>query len=109
MMIIQIIFNNFPEELRMSAQHNTENLTVHCKVKDYAAWRTSFDSHEKNRLSAGLTNGRVYRRAEDQNDVVVVLDVSDAAKARTWFGSDEQKSSMEKSGVIGTPSLRFAA
>jgi hypothetical protein len=93
----------------MNAQHVTENMTVHFKVKDYTAWRTGYDSREKSLLSAGITNGRVFRKAEDQNDVVVLQDVADVAKARTWFGSDELKAAMLKSGVIGTPSIRFAA
>jgi hypothetical protein len=94
----------------MSAQqHATENMTVHHKVKDYATWRTSYNANEKNRLSAGITNGRVFRSAEDPNDVVVLQDVADVAKARTWFGSDDLKAAMQKSGVIGSPSIRFAA
>jgi len=93
----------------MDPQHVTENMTIHFKVKDYTAWRTGYDSHEKSRLSAGITNGRVFRKAEDQNDVVVLQDVADVAKARTWFGSDDLKAAMLKSGVIGTPSVRFAA
>ena len=92
----------------MNTQHTNENLTVHFKVKDYAACRTSYDGREKSRLSAGITNGRVFRRAEDPNDVVVLQDVADVAKARTWFGSDDQKAAMQKSGVIGSPSIRFA-
>ena len=91
-----------------NVQHATENLTVHFKVKDYAAWRTSYDGNEKSRLSAGITNGRVFRRAEDPNDVVILQDVADVAKARTWFGSDDLKAAMQKSGVIGSPSIRFA-
>jgi hypothetical protein len=43
-----------------------ENLTVHHKVKDYATWRTSYDSNEKSRLSTGITNGRVFRSPEDR-------------------------------------------
>ena len=86
-----------------------ENLTIHLKVKDYAAWRTGYDSREKGRHSAGITNGRVFRRAEDQNDVVILQDVADVAKARTWLGSDEMKAAMEKGGVVGTPNIRFAA
>ena len=54
-----------------------ENLTVHLKVKDYALWRTGYDGREKSRVSAGITNGRVFRRAEDQNDVVILHDVAD--------------------------------
>jgi hypothetical protein len=92
-----------------NAQQTNENLTVHFKVKDFNAWRTSYNGHEKNRASAGITNGRVFRSAEDQNDVVILQDVSDVAKARAWLGSDDLKAEMQKSGVIGSPNVRFAA
>ena len=92
-----------------NAQHANENLTVHIKVKDYATWRTAYDGHEKSRLSAGITNGRVFRSAEDPNDVVILQDVADVAKARTWLGSDDMKAAMEKGGVVGSPNVRFAA
>ena len=92
-----------------NAQHANENLTVHIKVKDYATWRTAYDGHEKRRVSAGITNGRVFRSAEDPNDVVILQDVADVAKARTWFGSDDLKAAMQKSGVLGSPNVRFAA
>src|SRR5690242_19412016 len=51
---------------------NTENLTIHIKVKDYSTWRQAYDGNEKSRLSAGITNGRVFRNAQDQNDIVVL-------------------------------------
>jgi hypothetical protein len=41
-----------------NTQHTNENLTLHFKVKDFNAWRTSYNGHEKNRASAGITNGR---------------------------------------------------
>ena len=88
---------------------NTENLTIHLKVKDFNAWRTSYNGGEQNRLSASITNGRVFRNADDQNDVVILQDVTDVAKARAWLGSTEMKTAMEKSGVVGSPSIRFAA
>ena len=59
--------------------------------------------------SAGITNGRVFRSADDQNDVVILADVADVSKARTWLGSSEMKTVMEKSGVLGSPSIPFAA
>jgi hypothetical protein len=86
-----------------------ENLTIHLKVKDYSAWRMGYDGHEKSRVSAGITNGRVFRRAEDPNDVVIIQDVADVTKARTWLTSDEMKTAMEKGGVVGSPNIRFAA
>ena len=92
-----------------NAQHTTENLTIHIKVKDYSTWRPSYDGNEKGRLSAGITNGRVFRNAQDPNDVVILQDVADVAKARSWLGSDAMKAAMQKSGIIGSPNVRFAA
>ena len=92
-----------------NAPHATENLTIHIKVKDYATWRIGYDGHEKNRLTAGITNGRVFRNAEDPNDVVILQDVADVSKARSWLSSDELKATMQKSGVVGSPNVRFAA
>jgi len=88
---------------------NNENLTVHLKVKDFNAWRTSYNGQEKDRTTAGITNSRVFRSADDQNDVLILADVADVSKARTWLGSSEMKSAMEKSGLVGSPSIRFAA
>jgi hypothetical protein len=88
---------------------NNENLTIHVKVKDFSAWRSSYNGHEKDRVSAGITNSRVFRSPEDPNDVVILQDVADVSKARTWLTSNEMKSVMEMSGVLGSPSIRFAA
>jgi hypothetical protein len=92
-----------------NAHHTTENLTIHLKVKDYGTWRTSYNGNEKNRHSAGITNGRVFRNADDQNDLVILQDVADVSKARTWLGSDDMKTTMQNSGVVGSPNIRFAA
>jgi hypothetical protein len=104
-------FTKYLEDIAMTnaTHHTNENVTIHLKVKDYAIWRTAYDGNEKSRLSAGITNGRVFRNAGDQNDVVILQDVADMAKARTWFGSDDLKAAMQKSGVVGTPNVRFAA
>jgi len=92
-----------------NANHATENVTIHLKVKDYVIWRSGYDGNEKSRVSAGITNGRVFRKAEDPNDVVILQDIADVAKARTWLGSDDMKALMQKSGVLGSPNVRFAA
>ena len=92
-----------------NTQHTNENLTLHFKVKDFKAWRTGYNGNEKSRLSAGITNGRVFHSADDPNEVVILQDVADVAKARTWLGSEDLKAAMQKSGVIGSPSIRFAA
>jgi hypothetical protein len=88
---------------------NTENLTLHFKVKDFNAWQTSYNGSEKNRTSAGITKSKVFRSIDDPNDVLILQDVADVSKARTWYSSSEMKSVMEKSGVVGSPSIRAAA
>ena len=92
-----------------NAPNTTENVTIHLKVKDYTAWRSSYGGGEKSRVSAGISNGKVFRSLENLNDVVIIQDVADVAKARTWFGSDEMKAAMQESGVLGSPTIRFAA
>ena len=88
---------------------NNENLTLHFKVKDFNAWQTSYNGNERNRTSAGITKSKVFRSTDDPNDVLLLQNVADVSKARTWLDSKEMKSMMEKSGVIGSPSIRFAA
>lgn len=93
----------------MNLQHSTENLTIHHKVKDYATWRKGYDEHEKSRISAGVTNGKVFRSAEDPNDILILQDVADVPKARAWLSGDDLKAAMQKAGVVGTPSFHFMA
>jgi len=88
---------------------NNENLTIHFKVKDFNAWQSGYNGNEKNRASAGITKSRVFRSSDDPNDVLLLQDATDVAKARTWYGSSEMKTVMEKSGVVGSPSIRAAA
>ncbi len=71
-----------------SAQHANENLTLHFKVKDFNAWQTSYKGNKKNRASAGITKSKVFRNADDPNDVLLFQDVADVSKARIWYGSE---------------------
>jgi len=88
-------------------RHATENLTIHHKVKDYAAWHKGYAENEASRRAAGITNSKVFRSAEDPNDIVVLQDVADVAKASTWLGTDNMRAEMHKAGVVGLASFRF--
>jgi hypothetical protein len=109
MMTFKPHFTIFGVIAMTNAANKNENMTVHLRVKDYNTWRTSYDEREKSRLSAGITNGRVFRNAQDPNDLVILQDAADVAKANAWLGSDDMKATMQKSGVIGSPTIRFAA
>jgi hypothetical protein len=85
-------------------------LMVVChKVRDYANWRSGYDAHEPMRAGAGLTNGRVYRNAEDPNDLVILLDVADVTKARAFAASEDLATAMREAGVLGAPGIYFIA
>ena len=44
----------------MNAQNQTENVTTHHKVKDYAAWRKGNDDHEKARHDEQMIREQAY-------------------------------------------------
>ena len=83
-------------------------LIIRHSVRDNAAWRPVYDAHEAARTAAGLTNGRVFRSTEDPNDILILFDTSDRRRAEEFGGSEDLKSAMQNSGVIGQPKIRFA-
>ena len=80
---------------------------MHIKVKDYSAWRQAYDGNEKSRLSPVSPTAECSATL-GQNDIVVLQDVADVAKARSLMNSDDMKATMQKSGVVGSPNVRFA-
>jgi hypothetical protein len=82
-------------------------MVIQHKVRDYDAWRPVYDAHQGSRTGAGVTNGRVYRRAEDPNDLLLVHDVADVAKARAWTEGADLRAAMEKAGVVSQPVIYF--
>jgi hypothetical protein len=63
--------------------------------------------HEAMRAGSGITNCRVFRKSEDSNDLLILFDVADLAKARAFGTSDELKAVMQKAGVVGAPEVPF--
>src|SRR5262249_34353126 len=59
------------------------------KVKAFATWKQSFDSHRTAQMAAGLTNPRLFRSADDASEVVIMFDVADIAKAKAFTTSPD--------------------
>lgn len=66
-------------------------MVVHHRVNDFGAWKRLFDEHAPVREAAGLTDGRVYQTVDDPNDVVILLDMADVGKAKTFANSEDLK------------------
>jgi hypothetical protein len=72
-------------------------------VKDFDAWKTSFESRRQDRLDAGLIDRMYGYDPDDKNKVTIVVAVTDTAKASAFWNSDKLKADMEKGGVVGKP------
>ncbi len=80
---------------------------IHHKVRDFAAWKSVFDNHESVQVAAGMTNGRVFRSADDPNEVTILFDVADIARAKEFAASADLRTAMEGAGVVSAPSFHY--
>jgi hypothetical protein len=85
----------------------TTRLMVRAKVKDWDAWKKSFDSHKQARVDAGLTDRAVGHTVGDNHNVTLVFAVSDMAKAKEFMNSKDLKDRMAEAGVDGPPTSFF--
>ena len=78
-------------------------LVVELKIGDYNKWRSVFDKNKPWRDQAGFKNIRIYRNADDSNDVVLLGETSDTRKLRKAMTAPELRVIMREAGVVGTP------
>jgi hypothetical protein len=57
--------------------------------------------------SAGLTNPRVFRSSDDNNEVVILFDTDDTKKAEDFASSSDLRETMAKAGVMDSPAFYF--
>jgi heme-degrading monooxygenase HmoA len=82
-------------------------MCVRHKVKDFAKWKPVFDEHGATRKASGSKGGRLFRNANDPNEVVALFEWDDVNKARQFAESNELRSAMEKAGVADVPDVYF--
>jgi hypothetical protein len=72
-------------------------------VKDWDAWRKSFEEGKQERIDNGITVRALGHDAENNNKVALVTALTDTAKAHAYWKSDMLKKRREAGGVIGEP------
>ena len=83
-------------------------MITNVQVSDFDSWKPGFEAAESLRNSGGgISNPRIFRSVTDANDVVIMFDVEDAAKARTFLASDPLKEAMKNIGVVSGPRITF--
>jgi heme-degrading monooxygenase HmoA len=82
-------------------------LLVRHKVEDYARWRPIYDEHGATRKASGSAGGRVFRSADNPNEVVILLEWDDLEKARQFAQSEDLRQAMQRAGVVDQPDVYF--
>jgi hypothetical protein len=75
-------------------------------VKDFDAWRKSFESHRQTRIDNGVIDRAFGHDVNDPTKVVLVVAISDTTKAKAFWTSDLLKQQRAESGVTSAP-VRF--
>lgn len=83
------------------------HVAVQHKVEDYKTWKTAFDNFSKTRKSGGERSFKLWRAAEDPNDISVLFEWDTLENARTFMKSTELKNAMQKAGVKEQPRIQF--
>ncbi len=83
------------------------SMLIQHRVKDYAAWKKTFDASIELRKTNGELSAQVYRDAIDTNKVTTINRWNSIANAQKFAHSPELKAAMEKAGVLGTPDVSF--
>ena len=83
------------------------HLLVHHKVEDYNKWKSAFDDHSSLRSEGGSKGGKVFRSANDPNELFVLLEWDNLENAQKFVQSDDLKEAMKQAGVVGMPAIHF--
>jgi hypothetical protein len=75
------------------------------KVKDYAKWRPIFDADLPRRQGAGLKNEKVFRAADDPNNIFIQSEVANPEQAAKMLNDPDLEAKMEQAGVITKPTV----
>lgn len=80
-------------------------LIISHKVKDYAKWRPVFDSDLPRRQGAGLKNEKVFRAADDPNNIFIQAEVSNPEQAAKMLNEPGMDAKLKEAGVISKPNV----
>jgi heme-degrading monooxygenase HmoA len=66
-----------------------------------------YDEHGATRKASGSAGGRVFRSADNPNEVVILLEWDDLEKARQFAQSEDLRQTMQRAGVVDQPDVYF--
>lgn len=85
----------------------TTRVMVRHKIKDWDAWKKSFDENKQARTDAGISDRAIGHTIGDNHEVTLVFAVLDLEKAKAFMKSQELKDKMKEAGVDGPPDFFY--
>jgi len=83
------------------------HLLVRHKVSDFSKWKSAYDAHSPARTAGGLKEEHLLRNMNDPNEVILLFEVKDLAKAQAFSASANLREAMQDAGVVDKPDLYF--
>ena len=80
---------------------------VRFTVEDLEKWKSVFEEAAGLRKGYGSMGVRAFSKADNANEVVILGEYEDAAKARQMFQSQEFREATQRGGVKGPPDVTF--
>ena len=83
------------------------NILLRLSVADYAKWKPVFDEYASVRKTGGSRGGRLFRNADNPNEVLILWDWDTRANAQAFFTSQDLRETMPRAGVTGRPDVYY--
>lgn len=83
------------------------HIITRLKVKDYDQWKARFLTEESRtfRRTHGNRGGRLFRNANDPQEILVLSEWDDVEKGRQLVQSNELRERQQQGGVVGPVEL----
>ena len=83
------------------------HMLIRHKVQDFDKWKAAYDAHQPARAAVGLTDLCLWHNLENPDDIFLLFEAVDVAKAKTFAASTDLKETMKSAGVVGQPDIFF--
>lgn len=77
------------------------------RVEDYVKWKPIFDEHGGTRKTSGSKGGRLFRNADDPNEVIIIFEWDNLKNAHQFVQSPDLQETMKRAGVSDKPDIYF--
>lgn len=82
-------------------------IMVSHKIADWDKWKPVFESDDAARKSFGVEVKKLFRSADDENDLHILFEAPDENSANQCISRPELKNLMQSAGVVSEPVFKI--